>query len=222
MFFPDPVIKAGAPTGEINITENGLYNVEDYATANVAVPEPTGTINITANGDYNVASYASAHVAVPEPSGNIDINANGVTDVTNYASATVTMIGKTALLEETIEVTPDSNLSAITFNHHLGVIPVYVHIYMKDGFDAAPNSTSVELQAFRLTTQVEDVNFNFSVRKGSGGTRTIDNLSHINRLSNTEIIANWIAGNNYYRAGYTYVCKCFGNIIIGTETDVSQ
>ena len=53
------------PTGEIDITQNGITNVSGYATANVQVPQPSGKITITQNGtDIDVSSYASADVNV--------------------------------------------------------------------------------------------------------------------------------------------------------------
>lgn len=52
------------PTGEIEITENGTYDVSTYASANVQTPVPTGTISITQNGTVDVSSYANANVNV--------------------------------------------------------------------------------------------------------------------------------------------------------------
>ena len=54
------------PTGTISITENGIFDVHDYAEADVDVPAitPTGTISITENGTYDVTNYAEASVDV--------------------------------------------------------------------------------------------------------------------------------------------------------------
>ena len=85
------------PTGTIEITENGVFDVASYALADVDVPQgvfPTGTIPITSNGTVDVTNYASADVNVPQgifPTGTIPITSNGTFDVTNYASADVSI-----------------------------------------------------------------------------------------------------------------------------------
>ena len=87
------------PTGTKNITENGTYDVTNFASAAVAVPEPSGSTTITTNGTHNVKDYASATVNVPtgsSPTGTIEITTNGTTDVTNYASAEVNVPTGTA------------------------------------------------------------------------------------------------------------------------------
>ena len=54
------------PTGTIQITNNGIFDVHNYAEADVDVPAiiPTGTISITENGTVDVANYAEASVDV--------------------------------------------------------------------------------------------------------------------------------------------------------------
>ena len=54
------------PTGTIQITNNGIFDVHNYAEADVDVPAitPTGTISITENGTVDVSNYAEASVDV--------------------------------------------------------------------------------------------------------------------------------------------------------------
>lgn len=56
----------------LEITGNGVYDVEDYEKADVDVPtgiQPTGTINITTNGVVDVSNYANANVNVESVGG---------------------------------------------------------------------------------------------------------------------------------------------------------
>ena len=60
------------PSGELEIVENGSYDVTEYASAQVSVPTgvfPEGTFPITENGEYNIESYANVVVDVAASGG---------------------------------------------------------------------------------------------------------------------------------------------------------
>ena len=78
--IPDEYI---IPSGEINITQNGTYNIVDKATANVNIPEKQlGTKTITKNGIYkavddNLDGYSE-----------VDVETSGV-DINDYFKGTI-------------------------------------------------------------------------------------------------------------------------------------
>lgn len=95
------------PRGEIEVTENGEYDVTNYETANVAVPQPSGSVTITANGQHDVTDFVTADVQVPQPSGSIEITENGTFDVAEFAQAMVNVqgLGWELLYEEEFPIT---------------------------------------------------------------------------------------------------------------------
>ena len=72
-------------------------NADGYKKVVVSVPNPsTGSLSITSNNTYDVTNYASAVVNVPQgitPTGTLNITSNDTYDVTNYASAVVNVSG---------------------------------------------------------------------------------------------------------------------------------
>ena len=83
------------PTGTREITENGVFDVGQYKTAEVHVPQPSGTTVITENGTHNVNDYSAAIVNIPVPDGYVkpegtkEINTNGTHNVSGKAEVAV-------------------------------------------------------------------------------------------------------------------------------------
>lgn len=84
-------ISAGKlPEGELSITENGRYDVADYAEAVVAVPSEEPVLidkTITENGEYSASAdgadgYSNVSVDIPSQAGN-PIEVATDTDMTN-------------------------------------------------------------------------------------------------------------------------------------------
>ena len=109
--IPDEYIK---PTGELEITANGTYDVTEKASAVVNVPSEEvelqeKTATITANGtttispdsNYDGLSKAVVTVNVPEPTGTINITSNGDYNVKDKANANVNIPEPTGTLEIT-------------------------------------------------------------------------------------------------------------------------
>lgn len=64
------------PEGNLDIVQNGDYDVTTYASAHVAVPVgifPQGTLDIRQNGNYDCADYQNVYVDVPS-SGGVEID----------------------------------------------------------------------------------------------------------------------------------------------------
>ena len=82
------------PTGTITLSQNGTFDVYDYASATVDVSaEPTGTLSITQNGIYNVAQYASADVNVSGGGGDEYIQIIDRTVSGQYSNSSITTTG---------------------------------------------------------------------------------------------------------------------------------
>lgn len=138
-----------APSGTISITQNGTFDVFEYASAEVNIPgTPSGTISITENGTVNVTNYASAEVNVPtpQPTGTISITENGITNVAWYANAEVNVPGIVPSGTKNIAITQngttrenvyDNEYANITTNVIIGDFSYYAYV------DVQPSDATV-------------------------------------------------------------------------------
>ena len=71
-------IKFILPDGTMKITENGTYDISNYANVLVNASFPAGTIEITENGTYDITNYKLVKVNIPteERAVKIDTNEN--------------------------------------------------------------------------------------------------------------------------------------------------
>ena len=107
--IPDEYI---IPIGEIQINQNGIYNVKDKVTANVNIPEKQlGTKTITKNGIYkavddNLDGYSE-----------VDVETSGV-DINDYFTTTITTtnytdFGKNKFIKQVPEINIDNNVTTL-------------------------------------------------------------------------------------------------------------
>lgn len=95
----------GEPTGTKEIIQNGIHDVKEYAYADVKVPQPSGETVLTDNNTtYNVAQYESAKVQIPEEEKTVTpTTSQQIVTPTNGLLRKVTVEGVTAQIDPDIQ-----------------------------------------------------------------------------------------------------------------------
>lgn len=127
---------------------------DGFVNAIGSIPEPTGSLSITENGTYDVTDYAEAAVNVPGivPSGSVSITENGTVDVTQYAQAVVNVAsGADKLLEVSLGNLSTTSTSAVSTGETITIArsefndydALLVIIQKDDAIEDIPNNNHI-------------------------------------------------------------------------------
>lgn len=188
----DEISTGAEPTGTLEITENGTYDVKQKAYAKVAVPEPSGNIKITENGFHIIKQYSIAEVAVYPTLIAKTISANGTYNASDdnaygYGSVSVNV--------------PEKNLGTKTINANGD------YNATDDNLDGYSN-VSVSVPEKTLTTKTITANGTYNatddnadgfssvvVNVPSGGTPVKSNVYRVPTLEARDAITDMVEGD---------------------------
>lgn len=137
------------PSGELEITTPGTYDVTEYEQVKVNIKIPYGRLDITENGQYDITDYHLAYVAVGYNLDETETNKGGLAYMTEIADyAYISMPIRNVKLTNVTKV----GKYAFSDGNHLRKVDLGSVTYI--GKYAFTNNTHLEAIIIRTTTQV--------------------------------------------------------------------
>lgn len=190
---------------EILVQEENIEEIIEITEEKITIGmQPQGEINITENGEYDVTNYSEANVEVEGivPTGVIQITSNGIKNVTNYESANVNVLpnlqNKNITIEEntTINVEPDEGYEGLSSIEITTNVPT-----SKQKYRLPDNYQEVE---YIQGTGTQYIDTTFLANGGMKAEYEVEYSSDIITINGGYIVGSHNTRNPYARNGGYY------------------
>ena len=198
-------------------SESGTYARTDLPYQIYSTPKPSGSLSISSNNTYDVTNYASAVVSVPNPStGSLPISSNGTYDVTDYASAVVNVSSLPSNISIG-EVTVESNTDTlyIPYDSTKGTV-TEVFVFDKNSNTPSANYAWIGIAGVRQRSADNFLRIGYN-NSSEGVLATAAYGSITDDTENHRMVVTSRGGNYTWRASLTYAYYLFYQQISGGD-----